>query len=244
MSGRNQHREPGGASVLVLGIVLGAGMLILVLAAIGGSYVAHAELQQAADIAAASLATGGSDAPIDRAERYARDNGARRVHIVASRDATYHVVVERGIGAPLGIGPRMQLRAEAWADIAPASDGGPNPPGIYAGALETVDGVRVCPRVATAYRAMDHAAQRDGVSLTPTSGFRTWAEQAALFARLGPHLAAPPGTSRHHDATELDIAVGPAGSPTHRWLQRHGPSFGFIPRYSWEPWHWGYVAGC
>ena len=28
------------------------------------------------------------------------------------------------------------------------------------------------------------------------------------------------------------------------WLVAHGPGFGFIQRYSWEPWHWGYVAGC
>jgi LAS superfamily LD-carboxypeptidase LdcB len=91
---------------------------------------------------------------------------------------------------------------------------------------------------------MEGRAAAAGVILTATSGFRGWAEQAVLYAQLGPRLAAPPGASRHHDATELDVAVGPAGSATHRWLQAHGPAHGFIQRYSWEPWHWGYVAGC
>jgi LAS superfamily LD-carboxypeptidase LdcB len=91
---------------------------------------------------------------------------------------------------------------------------------------------------------LEAAAARDGVTLTATSGFRSYAEQAVLYAQLGPAIAAPPGVSRHHDATELDIAVGPAGSSAHRWLQAHGPARGFIQRYSWEPWHWGFVAGC
>ena len=126
----------------------------------------------------------------------------------------------------------------------PSGDGGPNPPGIYAGPLVTVDGVQLCPRVGEAFRALDVAASRDGIALTPTSGFRGYAEQAVLYAQLGPGLAAPPGTSRHHDATELDINVGPAGSVTHEWLRDHGPSHGFVQRYSWEPWHWGFLAGC
>jgi LAS superfamily LD-carboxypeptidase LdcB len=151
--------------------------------------------------------------------------------------------------APAAFGLRRgaTIEATAWATVpvlVAGGDVGPNPPGQYAGPLELAGGVPVCPAVAEAFRSMDAAARRDGVRLVPTSGFRTYAEQAILYTRLGPRIAAPPGASRHHDATELDIAVGAAGSATHRWLQARGPGFGFIQRYSWEPWHWGFVAGC
>ena len=28
------------------------------------------------------------------------------------------------------------------------------------------------------------------------------------------------------------------------WLARNAQAFGFVQRYSWEPWHYGYLAGC
>jgi hypothetical protein len=230
----------------VLGVVLGAVFLVAVLGAVGGAYVAHAELQQAADVAATTLELAPGDDPHARASALARANGARRVEVEPTKDGTrLRVRVFGRAPAAFGLRRGATVRAEAFATL-PVFDGdvGPNPPGVYAGPLELVDGVPVCPAVAAAYRRMDAAAARDGVTLVATSGFRGWAEQATLYAQLGPGIAAPPGTSRHHDATELDIAVGPAGSATHRWLQRHGASFGFVQRYSWEPWHWGYVAGC
>jgi hypothetical protein len=237
--------ERGSASILVLGIVLGAVFLFALLAAVGGAYVAHAELQQAADLAADTLEALPGDDPRARAESLARANGARTVTVTELDGGTrLRIRVTGRAPAAFGLRRGATIRAEAIATVPVFGDGGPNPPGVYSGPLETVDGVRVCPRVAAAYRAMDADAARDGITLTPTSGFRTWAEQAALYAQLGPTLAAPPGVSRHHDATELDINVGPAGSSTHRWLQVHGPSHGFIQRYSWEPWHWGFVAGC
>src|SRR5439155_25600190 len=27
------------------------------------------------------------------------------------------------------------------------------------------------------------------------------------------------------------------------WLYANAPRFGFLKRYSWEPWHFGYIAG-
>jgi hypothetical protein len=240
--------ERAASSILVLGILVGVAFLLAILCAVGSSYVAHAELQQAADLAATTLELGIGDGSRDHAIELARANGAKHVTIELHEAGTrMRVVVSRRAPDPFGFTHGIELHAEGWADVpraAIAGDGGPNPPGIYAGPLEIVDGVRVCPVVAAAYRRMDAAAARDGIALTPTSGFRTWAEQAILYAQLGPGLAAPPGTSRHHDATELDINVGPAGSSTHRWLGSHAPGFGFIQRYSWEPWHWGYVAGC
>jgi hypothetical protein len=240
--------ERAAASILVLGIVLAAVFLVAVLAAVGGSYVAHAELQQAADVAATSIEQLPGDSPGARAEQLARANGAHDVEVEEIDSGTrLRIRVEGRAPAAFGLRRGATIEATAYATLPPPtsfSDAGPNPPGFYAGPLELVDGVPVCPAVAAAYRAMDAAASRDGIVLTATSGFRGYAEQAQLYATLGPGIAAPPGSSRHHDATELDIAVGPAGSTTHRWLSARGPGFGFVQRYSWEPWHWGFVAGC
>lgn len=239
-------RERGGMSILVLGVLVGAGFLVLLLGAVGGGFVAHAELQQAVDVAAASVESG-ADAPASRARELAKANGAARVDVdTIDGGARIRIRAWRRGPSVAGIAAGLTLHAEAFATIpiVVAGDGGPNPPGQYSGPLDVVDGVRICPVVAAAYRSMDAAAARAGVTITPTSGFRTFAEQAILFAQLGPAIAAPPGVSRHHDATEFDLNVGPAGSPIHRWLQSNGPRFGFVQRYSWEPWHWGYVAGC
>ncbi|MCW2972850.1 MAG: peptidase and DD-carboxypeptidase VanY/endolysin [Thermoleophilia bacterium] len=238
--------ERGSAAILVVGILVGAAFLIALLGAVGGTYVAHAELQQAADIVAASAERGG-DGPGGEAQRLARSNGARRVRLTTAVDGRIHVVVQRAAPRLFGVPAGTMLEAEAWAEpaVVGVGDVGPNPPGQYAGPLQVVQGgARACPRVADAFNVMAAAASHDGVGLAATSGFRTFAEQAVLYAQLGPRLAAAPGTSRHHDATEFDIAVGPAGSPIHRWLVAHGPGHGFIQRYSWEPWHWGFVAGC
>ncbi len=230
--------ESGGTSILVLGIVLACAFLVAILAAVGGSYVAHAELQQAADIAASTLERSPGDSPRERAVALARANGARTVDVEELDGGTRLRIRVTG-RAPAAFGMRRGARIEAEAfAVVPSpnfGDGGPHPAGVYAGPLEVVDGVQVCPTVAVAYRAMDAAAALDGVTLTPTSGFRGWAEQAILYARLGPGIAAPPGASRHHDATELDLDVGPAGSTIHAWLREHGPSHGFVQRYSWEP---------
>ena len=242
-----QRAERGGISILALGILIGAAFLVLLLAAVGGGFVAHAELQQAVDVAGTSIELG-SDRPADRAREIARANGAQRVKVdVLDDGARIRIQVWRRAPSVVGIAPGMVVHAERVVDVplVASGDAGPNPPGQYSGPLVRVDGgVPICPRVAAAYNAMQRDAARDGITIRATSGFRTFAEQAILFAQLGPTIAAPPGVSRHHDATEFDLNVGPAGSSVHRWLQQRGPAHGFIQRYSWEPWHWGYVSGC
>ena len=113
------------------------------------------------------------------------------------------------------------------------------------GPLVYRDGKPMCPAVAAAFDLMDAAARGGGVDLVVTSGFRSDAEQAVLFARHpDPKWVAPPGRSRHRDATELDLnMVGGGGGPRVARAPTAG-RFGFVQRYSWEPWHWGYVAGC
>ena len=72
------------------------------------------------------------------------------------------------------------------------------------------------------------------------SAFRSDAEQARLSAAdPDPRWVAPPGTSLHRCGTELDL--GPADAYT--WLAANAGRFGFVKRYSWEPWHFGYTRG-
>ena len=72
------------------------------------------------------------------------------------------------------------------------------------------------------------------------SGFRSDAEQAALFAaHPDPTWVAPPGHSLHRCATELDL--GP--ETAYGWLAANASRFGFVQRYSWEAWHFGFTAG-
>ena len=90
------------------------------------------------------------------------------------------------------------------------------------------------PDVAAAFDRMAAAARRDGVVLSVTSGFRSDAEQARLFAaNPNPKWVAPPGTSLHRWGTELDL--GPPGA--YGWLKANHKRFGFVHRYAWEPWH-------
>jgi hypothetical protein len=85
---------------------------------------------------------------------------------------------------------------------------------------------------------MEAAARADGVSLTITSGYRSDAEQAVLWARHpDPKWVARPGTSLHRYATELDL--GPPAA--YGWLDANCQRFGFVRRYAWEPWHFGYT---
>ncbi len=96
------------------------------------------------------------------------------------------------------------------------------------------------PDVAAAFDRMAAAARRDGVTLVINSAYRSDAEQARLWAaNPDPRLVAPPGTSLHRCATELDL--GP--SSAYSWLAAHARRFDFVQRYSWEPWHYGYTGG-
>jgi hypothetical protein len=135
---------------------------------------------------------------------------------------------------------KAPVRARAEAELAPPGGGLAQfaTGGGYSGPLAYRQGKPMRPDVALAFDRMAAAAARDGVSLTITSAFRSDAEQAALFARHpDPKWVAPPGRSRHRNATELDL--GPPGA--WGWLARNAPRFGFIKRYSWEPWHFGYT---
>src|SRR5439155_7925163 len=77
-----------------------------------------------------------------------------------------------------------------------------------------------------------------GLALIVVSGYRSDREQARLYAQHpDPRWVAPPGKSLHRLGTELDL--GP--SSAYGWLRRNARRFGFVQRYAWEPWHFGYV---
>lgn len=146
-----------------------------------------------------------------------RESGDHRVEAAAVAEAA----------APHGA-------AEAGGAIGMASGGG------YGGILAYRDGEGMRPDVAAAYDQMAAAAHADGVVLVVVSGFRSDAEQAELFAaNPDPTWVAPPGRSLHRCATELDL--GP--SSAYGWLAANASRFGFVMRYPWEAWHYGFVAG-
>ena len=135
-----------------------------------------------------------------------------------------------------------EVEASAVAEAgAPANGIGAEPTmasgGGYSGPLVFRNGEGMRPDVAAAFDRMAAAAARDGFALVVNSGFRSDAEQAALFAaHPDPTWVAPPGKSLHRCATELDL--GP--ETAYGWLAANAARFGFVQRYSWEAWHYGY----
>jgi hypothetical protein len=140
---------------------------------------------------------------------------------------------------------RVALLAKATAELAPDAGAPAGLPaygsgGGYDGPLAYRMGKPMRPDVARAFDRMAAAARREaGLALSITSAFRSDAEQAKLFAaNPNPKWVAPPGTSLHRYATELDL--GPPGA--YGWLQGNCRRFGFIHRYKWEGWHYGFGA--
>jgi hypothetical protein len=142
-------------------------------------------------------------------------------------------------------GTDVEVEANATAEAMPAGGGSVGAPanatgGGYSGPLAWRQGEGMRPDVAAAFDRMAKAAAGDGVVLVVTSGFRSDAEQAELFAaNPDPRWVAPPGQSLHRCGTELDLSPPSA----YAWLAANAPRFGFLKRYSWEPWHFGYTAG-
>lgn len=150
---------------------------------------------------------------------------------------------------PAGSAGRIPVVERAVAEAVPPSSSSTAPPsgqpamasgGGYSGPLAYRQGEPVRPDAAAAFDRIAEAASSDGISLVINSAFRSDAEQAALFAENpDPQWVAPPGTSLHRCATELDL-----GPPTaYAWLAANAGRFGFTQRYSWEPWHLGYDGG-
>lgn len=225
-------------------IVLGGG---LALAWAAAGVTAHGARQRAADLgalAAARALLDGRGSPAlalrSRARHagavVARANGARRIAVVPGPGPLpdrVTVLVSDPVRLPGGvlIGGRARAVAAVAAGLVPIGDG------AYGGPFARRQGRPMRPDVALAFDRLAAAAARAGHPLTVVSAFRTDAEQARLFAaRPDPRWVARPGTSLHRLGTELDL--GPASA--YGWLAAHAGAFGFVRRYAWEPWHYGY----
>ena len=122
---------------------------------------------------------------------------------------------------------------------------------------------------AKAFNDMRAAANAEGISLMPVSGYRSVADQTELFvkqtekhgsAEAAARLSAPPGHSEHHTGYAIDIAdtnrpetdikYSFADTPAYQWLIANAGSYGFeesfpennVQGVSYEPWHWRYVG--
>lgn len=144
-----------------------------------------------------------------------------------------------------GSGRTVRVAASATAELRFSFGALPDPRpgeatgGGYSGPLAYRQGKPMRPDVAAAFDRMAAAARAEGHSLVINSAFRSDAEQARLFAqRPDPKWVAPPGTSLHRYGTELDLAPPSA----YGWLAANARRFGFIKRYAWEPWHFGFGA--
>jgi hypothetical protein len=270
MTGERVGGERGQATLLLLGVLLAVLFGAVVLGSLARGLTAQQHHRSVADVAALAGAEAlrvaqprlfepaeldlGVPNPrhLERAAYLAlgrraaletgRRNGARDVEVAFPDGhalATTRIAVT--VREPIRIAGRTVLEpARAVAEVAPVTlpSAGGDLSGEYRGPLASRQGQRMRPDVALAFDRMSTAARRDGVALIVASGFRTNAEQAALFAaHPDPKWVAPPGTSLHRLGTELDL--GPASA--YRWLAANAPRFGFTLRYSWEPWHVGYV---
>ncbi len=114
---------------------------------------------------------------------------------------------------------------------------------------------------------MAAAAQKAGLRLRVRSGYRSYATQAAIFARqlrrypseaMARRYNAAAGRSEHQTGLAVDLWDGStwglavARTRLGTWLWQHAPEYGFILRYppgkesvtgyAYEPWHFRYIG--
>lgn len=137
-------------------------------------------------------------------------------------------------------------------------------------AEEKGNNIYMRPEAAAALEAMFREALAQGHTLYAVSGYRSYANQIALFQskvdRVGKKKAmltvAPPGSSEHQLGLVIDINGATTASeglveafgesPEGLWVAQNAHQFGFIIRYpkdktditgyAWEPWHLRYVG--
>jgi Transglycosylase SLT domain/D-alanyl-D-alanine carboxypeptidase len=267
------RREDGQALLLALGGAFALIVAALGLVAIAGAITGKGRVQRAADLAAISAARSmrddlprllapptlpnGMPNPLRMekgmyllrarvaAEDVAEANEAATARLRISFPDAASFAPVRVKAQVVGSVDAHQVEASAVAEAAAPTMGSASTlsmasGGGYSGPLTYRTGEGMRPDVAAAFDRMAAAASQAGLTLVVNSGFRSDAEQAALFAaHPDPTWVAPPGKSLHRCATELDL--GP--ETAYGWLAENASRFGFVQRYSWEAWHYGYTAG-
>ena len=173
--------QDGQVLPLMTVVIVLVGGVCLALGRLGGAAVTRAQAVTAADAAALAGAAAGSEA----AASAARWNGAR---LVGYEEIGTDTRVRVELGA---------ARAVARARRAPVED-----PPVVAG--PAAEGLAPAMRAALA-----RAGALLGGAVPVTSGFRSRAEQAALYANraANPYPVARPGTSRHELGLAVDVPV-------------------------------------
>lgn len=96
---------------------------------------------------------------------------------------------------------------------------------------------------AAAFQAMSAAADADGIQISVTDSYRSYAVQVDLVARKGLYsqggLAATPGTSNHGWGLAIDVDTS---GGVYEWLRLNAGTYGFVEDTPREPWHWGYYG--
>lgn len=145
-------------------------------------------------------------------------------------------------------------------------------PDWYKPSLVTAFGIEMDASVEAPYTAMRAAAEKDGVSLWISSGYRSDERQGELFERevelyqktysvrsvaeaYAARSVARPGCSEHATGLALDlngVRDDFDKTPAFRWLDAHAQEYGFILRYpkdkqeitqiKYEPWHYRFVG--
>jgi hypothetical protein len=262
---RSHGATSGQAAVLIVGVLCGLLVGTFALGAMARGIGVRADAQRAADLGAvagaralleayprlfesgprgmtkAEYLSGGRAIALDVVRR----NGGGRVAVSFPDAATFapvrirvrvarEVVVRRGDDRAA-----TTVTGSAEAELAPGAGEGPSAfatGGGYDGPLAHRQGKPMRPDVALAFDRLSAAARADGHTLLITSGYRSDAEQAILWARNpDPRWVARPGHSLHRNGTELDL--GPRSA--YAWLAANAGRFHFVLRYGWEPWHFG-----
>lgn len=116
---------------------------------------------------------------------------------------------------------------------------------LPAGSLRSVAGILLAPDAAEAFALLLDHAERDGVTVRVTDGYRSFEEQVDVKRRK-PSLAATPGTSQHGWGVAIDLDTAATDMA---WLRANAPSYGWVhPVWARpggskpEPWHWEFVG--
>lgn len=129
------------------------------------------------------------------------------------------------------------------------------PASYYPGGLD--------PTCYTWFTKLQQGAAKDGLNIYCSSGFRSYAEQEAIYnsnvAKDGKEktdtYSARPGNSEHQTGLAIDVNIisdAFIGTPEAKWIEDHCWEYGFILRYpkgkqdvtgyKYEPWHIRYVG--
>lgn len=115
---------------------------------------------------------------------------------------------------------------------------------------------------AAAFKNMQAAAAKAGITLSAVSGFRSKQYQIGTFKKKGSSdavikervkVSAPSGFSEHHTGYAVDInslSENFANTAAFKWLSQHAKDYGFEMSFpknnfqgvAYEPWHWRYVG--